>query len=106
MRLFDIVKGDTLVSSRAIQKFLPLFEDMQGMQVPVSLFCDSLLLAMTGVNLYLQICFDNRMWGGRIVGVEMLGSLGHFQLMGRVGLPSVGHPQMPLCVVWLIEEDK
>lgn len=97
MRLFDIVKGDTLVSSRAIQKFLPLFEDMQGMQVPVSLFCDSLLLAMTGVNLYLQICFDNRMWRGGIVGVEMLGFPGHFQLMGRVGLPSVGHPQMPLC---------
>lgn len=61
---------------------------------------------MAGVNLYLQICFDNKMWGGGIVGVEMLGSLGPFQLIGHVGMPSVGRPQLPLCVVWLIEEEK
>lgn len=75
MRLFDIVKGDILVSPRAIQKFLPLFEDMQGMQVPVSLLETAFCWPWTGVNPYLQICFDYRMWGGGIVGVEVLGSL-------------------------------
>lgn len=68
------------MSFRAIQNFLPLFEISQGMQASVSPLAAVLSQRVSCEHLHLQTSFDCRMWS-RVVGLEMTGSLGNFQLI-------------------------